>query len=175
MKAIVCINKNMGIGKSGNIPWKCSKDMKYFKRITMGKGRNAVVMGFTTFLSLGGKPLKGRRNYVLTKDPQKAQIFFEEDVIFESSITNILLLPHIFEDVFIIGGEEIYKLFSKYYTEIYLTEINDSSECDKYFLLENWDDYEVEKEENDKEGDVEIKFYKLKRKKSINSLEIEDI
>ena len=174
MKAIVCVNKKMGIGNGGSIPWRSSKDMKHFKRVTIGKGRNAIVMGYTTFLSIGGKPLKGRRNYVLTRDPEKAQMFFDEDVIFESNVRNILLLPHIFDDVFIIGGEEIYKMFSKFYSHIYLTQLSDDQDCDKYFPIIDWEDYEREEYTKDKEEELYIEYSVFKRKKNIRNLMIDE-
>ena len=61
---IVAVADNGVIGMENTIPWKCSSDMKYFRKMTMGK---PVIMGRKTWESLG-KPLKGRENIVLTRN-----------------------------------------------------------------------------------------------------------
>ena len=96
MKGIVCINEINGIGFYGHLPWKSKKDMQYFKKKTIGKGNNAVVMGHNTFKSLGYKPLPNRKNYVLTRNTSHTYNT-NNDVVFESIIDNILLLDFIFE------------------------------------------------------------------------------
>src|SRR5687768_10893559 len=67
MKAIAAMSRNRVIGRDGEIPWHLPEDFKWFKRVTMGQ---VVVLGRKTFESLG-KPLPGRRNYVLTREPRK--------------------------------------------------------------------------------------------------------
>ena len=66
MKAIAAMSLNRVIGLENKIPWHLPEDFKWFKRTTLGQ---TVVMGRKTFLSLG-KPLPGRKNYVLTRHPQ---------------------------------------------------------------------------------------------------------
>ncbi len=66
MKAIAAMSLNRVIGLENKIPWHLPDDFKWFKRATLGQ---TVVMGRKTFLSLG-KPLPGRRNYILTRHPQ---------------------------------------------------------------------------------------------------------
>lgn len=67
MKAIAAMALNGVIGRGNTIPWHLPEDFKWFKRATMGQ---VVIMGRKTFLSLG-KPLPGRKNYVLTRHPRK--------------------------------------------------------------------------------------------------------
>lgn len=134
MKAIVCMNSNRGIGMKNRIPWRCREDLAFFRETTIGKGNNAVVMGRKTFDSLQGRPLQRRRNYVLTKNPDMG-CYFGGDVVFESSVKNILLLTSIFDEVYIIGGQEIYALFEPYIQELYITEIKNNIICDSYFPI----------------------------------------
>ena len=67
MKAIAAMSLNRVIGSGGKIPWHLAEDFKWFKRATSGQ---VVIMGRKTFESLG-KPLPGRKNYVLTRHPRK--------------------------------------------------------------------------------------------------------
>ena len=134
MKAIVCMNENGGIGYKNSLPWKSKKDLRFFKEITTGNGNNAVVMGRKTFDSMKQRPLFGRRNYVMTKN----NFFidnFKEDLIVESNPVNIILLDSIFDNVFIIGGSEIYKLFEDCIDTIYVTHIKNNTYCDAYFPI----------------------------------------
>jgi dihydrofolate reductase len=134
MKAIVCMNSNRGIGLKNRIPWRCKEDLAFFRETTIGNGNNAVVMGRKTFDSLQGRPLQKRRNYVLTKNPDIGH-YFGGDVVFESSFENILLLTSIFDEVYIIGGQEIYALFEPYIQELYVTVIKNKVVCDSYFPI----------------------------------------
>lgn len=135
MNAIVCFNSNKGIGYGGKIPWKSKIDMKYFREKTTGKGNNAIVMGYKTFASLGYTPLPNRRNYVLTRNPEFASVNHGSDVIFESSIENLVLLPTIFDEVYIIGGNETYRIFEPFYNKIFVTIIENKNKCDTFFTL----------------------------------------
>ena len=67
LSIIVAIDQNNGIGKDNSMPWHLSDDLRRFKAITMG---HTVIMGRNTWLSLPFKPLKGRRNIVITRNPQ---------------------------------------------------------------------------------------------------------
>lgn len=67
MKAIAAMSLNRVIGRGNTIPWHLPEDFKWFKRATLGQ---IVIMGRKTFMSLG-KPLPGRKNYVLTRHPRK--------------------------------------------------------------------------------------------------------
>jgi len=91
------------IGNEGRIPWHLSDDLKRFKRITMG---HAVIMGRKTYESLG-KPLPGRRNLVLTRNPQ----FLADGVTtFADLDAAIAACERASETIaFIIGGAEVYR------------------------------------------------------------------
>lgn len=136
MNAIVCFNSNKGIGYGGKIPWKSTIDLKYFKEKTIGKGNNAIIMGYKTFASIGYKPLPDRRNYVLTRNPEFSSLHNGSDVIFESSVENLIMLPSIFDEVYVVGGNETYSSFEPYYKKIFVTVIENKSKCDTYFTLD---------------------------------------
>jgi len=134
MKAIVCMTPQGGIGYRNKIPWKSKLDLQYFREITEGNGNNAIVMGRKTFQSMNNRPLPRRRNYIMTKDASISNHYIH-DVVVESNVQNIALLDIIFDDVFIIGGSEIYSLFEKFITTIYVTYIETIFPCDRYFPI----------------------------------------
>lgn len=134
MKAIVCMTPQGGIGYRNKIPWKSKLDLQYFREITEGNGNNAIVMGRKTFQSMNNRPLPRRRNYIMTKDASISNHYIH-DVVVESNVQNIALLDIIFDDVFIIGGSEIYSLFENFITTIYVTYIETIFPCDRYFPI----------------------------------------
>jgi dihydrofolate reductase len=123
-----------GIGYRNKIPWKSKLDLKYFREITEGNGNNAVVMGRKTFQSLNNRPLPRRRNYIMSRDASISKSYMH-DVVVEASVENVFLLNYLFDDVFIIGGAEIYKLFENYIDVIYVTYIETISPCDVFFPI----------------------------------------
>jgi dihydrofolate reductase len=128
MKAIVAVDRNWGIGCQGKLLALIPEDMKYFKGKTLGK---VVVMGRETFESLPGKkPLPGRTNIVLTGNPDyvaACSTCISMDAALEQ------LRGYADEEIYIIGGEQIYRQFLPYCDEVYVTRIDDSFPCDKYF------------------------------------------
>ena len=107
---IFACDLNGAIGKDGDLPWRQSSDLQHFKRITMSK---TIAMGRKTWDSLPGK-LPGRRNIVLSRTPRE-----DVEVL---SFEDILELGDS-EEVLIIGGGEIYKLFLEHTKEIHKTII----------------------------------------------------
>ena len=108
---IYACDLNGAIGKDGDLPWRQSSDLQHFKRITLG---GTIVMGRKTWESLPGK-LPGRRNIVMSRSKREdIEILSYEEVI---------SLSHE-QDVFIIGGGEIYNLFIDDVRELHRTLIN---------------------------------------------------
>jgi dihydrofolate reductase len=124
-----------GIGNVNQLPWKSKVEMDYFRKVTTGNGNNAVVMGRKTFESLKYRPLKNRRNYIFTRDATISDLF-EADVIVESNIENILLLEHVFDEVYIIGGAETYRIFAPFIDTFYVTRIHNCVLCDTFFPVD---------------------------------------
>ena len=143
MRAIVAVDKNWGIGYKGNLLERIPDDMKFFKETTLNK---VVVMGRATLESLpNGNPLKNRVNVVLTTTKE----YKDKDIILCRSKKDALeVLKNIDKnDIFIIGGESIYKTFLPYCTEVYVTKIDKEYSADKYFTnLDNQSDWELVKE-----------------------------
>ncbi|MDD4564951.1 MAG: dihydrofolate reductase [Eubacteriales bacterium] len=161
MKTIVAVDNNWGIGKNGKLLVNLPEDLKYFKEKTLGK---VVVMGRATFESLPGKsPLKGRINIVLSRNPD-----FNPDCIICRTIDEVfnVLESYDTEDVFIIGGQEIYKQFFPYCSEYLVTRINNVFNADKHFEnLDVREDMElVWKSETHIENGIEYQFTEYRRK-----------
>ncbi|GAB4331631.1 MAG: dihydrofolate reductase DfrA [Flammeovirgaceae bacterium] len=125
---IAAVSKNLAIGKNNQLLWRLPKDMKFFKQTTL---HHAVIMGRKTFESLGGKPLTDRLNIVLTFNND----FKPTGVEVAHSLENALKAAQKINknEVFVIGGGEIYKLFLPLSQRIYLTEVNVEIEGDTYF------------------------------------------
>ncbi|WP_353200687.1 dihydrofolate reductase [Sandarakinorhabdus sp.] len=125
---VVARAKNGVIGLDGKMPWHLSADLKRFKVITVGK---PVVMGRKTFESIG-KPLPGRQNIVLTRDPD----WRAEGVTIVPNLAEAIVAagldPRIRGHVMIIGGAEIYALALPVATRVELTEIDAEPEGDTF-------------------------------------------
>ena len=107
------------IGHGGKIPWRHPGDMRRFKRVTMG---STVVMGRKTFESMGGKPLPGRRNVVVTSRPVDAP-----GVEHVASLPEALALAGA-ADVWFIGGARVYEGAMRYVDVIDVTYVPDHVE-----------------------------------------------
>jgi len=126
IKAIVAMAENRVIGNAGTIPWHLPEDFKFFKATTMG---HAILMGRKTYESIG-KPLPGRENIVLSRTMPETP-----------GITIIRSLDELKEpeftqggrDLFVIGGEEIYRLLLPKVQELYVTKVLRTIEGDTRF------------------------------------------
>src|SRR5665648_3382 len=130
MKVIVAVDLNWGIGYRGNLLQRIPEDMKFFKKMTLGK---VVIMGRETFESLPGKePLKDRINIVLSKN----ESFNNEKVTICRSLKELFgeLEKYNSDDVFVIGGELVYSQLLSSCTEVYVTKIENKYVADKYFI-----------------------------------------
>lgn len=129
MKAIVAVDQNWGIGCKGRLLESIPADMKYFRKVTLGK---IVIMGRETFLSLpGAEPLKDRINIVLCEDKQ----FIDKKITICSSLAELFheIKKYPSDDIFVIGGEMVYTELLPYCTEAYVTRIESIYAADKHF------------------------------------------
>lgn len=127
VSAIVAAAKNHAIGKDNQIPWYLPADLVYFKKTTLD---HHVIMGRNCFQSIG-KPLPRRTNIVVTRDP-----FFSADgVLVAHSIEEALgiAFDDEAEEVFILGGGEIYRESMELWDKLYLTEVDILPEGDVFF------------------------------------------
>lgn len=151
---IVARSLNHVIGKDNQLPWKCEGDMKHFKKTTLNK---VVVMGTNTYKSIG-RTLPHRLNVVITRNSndylKEQSEGLHGGVLFRDSS---FLKNHIFSEVFIIGGMQIYQsaLELDLVDTIYLTTIKEEYDGDAYFefdeevwnpfiLIEETDEYKIE-------------------------------
>lgn len=152
---IVAVAKNGVIGINNKLPWKLSADMKYFAKITTGK---TVVMGKKTYLSIMemlGKPLPNRKNIVLSNSMEKT-----EGVEIAKDIKTIEDLAKK-EEIFIIGGESIYKQLLLLANKLYITEVSCEPDGDAFFPKFDTNDWYLTSEEKhfaDKKNEYDYNF-----------------
>ena len=148
---IVAISKNNGIGKDNALLWNIKEDMAKFKRLTTGNKNNAIIMGRKTYESLNNvNGLANRDNLILSKSLTINKINATNSVkTFENlqALENFVKSKN-YDEVWIIGGEQIYKLFLSNHSkpntifkinEIIITYIENEFICDSYFP--NLEDY----------------------------------
>lgn len=125
---IVAASTNHAIGKNNQLLWRLPNDLKFFKNTTWA---NPVAMGRKTFESLGGNPLPGRLNIVITR-----QLGWKaEGVTVVHSLNEAILLAqsHHYKELFVAGGGEIYKEAIKIANQIYLTRVHTEIDGDTFF------------------------------------------
>lgn len=133
---VVAVADNGIIGAHGGMPWHLPADLSHFKQVTMGK---PVLMGRLTWDSIG-RPLPGRRNLVLTSDPE----WRAEGAQRVSSLDQALALAEAegAEELMVIGGAAVYRLALGRAQRIYLTRIHAAPEGDTRFPDLDADEWE---------------------------------
>jgi len=128
---VVAVSENGVIGRDGGLPWRLSSDLKMFRRLTMDK---PLVMGRKTFDSIG-KPLDGRDNIVITRDPA----FEVAGVSVCDSVTDALTLARILgttrgaDEIMVIGGVAVFEATLPVADRIYFTRVHADVEGDRHF------------------------------------------
>jgi dihydrofolate reductase len=128
---VVARAENRAIGRGGNLPWHLHSDMRYFRKITMGK---PIIMGRRTFKSLP-RVLDGRLNIVLSRDAG----FVAPDAVMAHSLEEGLAAARASaertgaDEIMIIGGEDVFREVLPRAQRIYLTEVHASPEADTWF------------------------------------------
>lgn len=125
LSLIVAMDDNRLIGSNNGLPWRLPADLAFFKRTTMGK---PIIMGRKTFESIG-KPLPGRRNIVVTRDPG----FSAEGCDIANSIDTAIDLCADAEEIMLIGGASLYQQALERATQLYITRIHHSFDGDTWF------------------------------------------
>lgn len=131
LSAIVAMAQNGVIGDKGGLPWRLPADLRHFRETTMG---HAVVMGRRTWESIG-RPLAGRRNLVLTRDPAFCPPQGCEAV---RSVDELFARLDGESETFVIGGAQIYRLLLPWTRRLYVTRIDHEFEGDAYFPDVDW-------------------------------------
>ncbi len=158
MNLIAAVDKNWGIGLKNQLLVRIPEDMKHFRNMTIGK---VVVMGRKTLESFpGGQPLNDRTNIVLTKDNdyqvKNAVIVHDMEELFAE------LKKYKQEDIFVIGGESIYRQLLDQCETAYITKIDYEYQADVWFPnldeLEQWELIE----ESEEQTYFDLEYYFLK-------------
>jgi dihydrofolate reductase len=163
LSIITAIDKNRVIGMNNRLPWSLPADLLRFKRITWGK---PVVMGRKTFVSIG-KPLPGRKNIILSTN----KLEYSGCFIYSSLQAAIDELQDE-KEIFIIGGENLYRQTLVMAEKLYLTIIHHQFEGDSFFPEWNYADWEILEQEEfipDGQNKYSHTFQILKRKISFSS------
>ncbi|MGE7603785.1 dihydrofolate reductase [Peribacillus sp. NPDC097675] len=123
---MVAMDENRLIGKNNALPWHLPADLQYFKRVTMG---HPIVMGRKTFESIG-RILPGRENVIVTRNHD----FKVEGCTILHDVSEIKGFADAHEqEVFVIGGAEIFKAILPVTDRLYITQIHEEFEGDTYF------------------------------------------
>jgi dihydrofolate reductase len=149
---VVAISENHVIGKDNKLLWYLPNDLKHFKDITTG---HTVIMGRKTYESVG-KPLPKRRNIIITRQDIKI-----EGCEVVNSIEAALKLAAGEEEVFIVGGAEIYKQAMTFTDRIYLTIVHKEFDGDSFFPeinLNDWKEVAREDHEPDEKNSLPYSF-----------------
>ena len=125
LSLIVALAQNRVIGIENRLPWKLPEDLAHFKALTLG---HPILMGRKTFESLG-RPLPGRRNIVITRNSEYQSPGCEVVV----TIADAIALCADAEEVFFIGGAELYAQVIPLVARLYLTEVQIKSQGDAWF------------------------------------------
>lgn len=156
---VVAISENNAIGKDNQLLWYLPRDLRHFKTITSG---HTVIMGRKTFDSVG-RPLPNRRNIVITRT-KDLEIDGAEVV---NGLEAALRLCEAEDEVFIVGGAEIYKQAMPHTDRIYLTVVHERFEADTYFPeidMDIWKETASESHQPDEKNNLAFTFSTLERR-----------
>jgi dihydrofolate reductase len=125
LSIIAALSRNRVIGKDNQLPWRLPADLKHFKSVTLGK---PVIMGRKTFESIG-RPLPGRDNIVVTRDPK----FHADGIAVAHSLDDALAQVHDVPEIMLIGGAQLYAESLARAQRLYLTLIHADVDGDAHF------------------------------------------
>ena len=158
LSIIVAMDEGGVIGAGGSLPWRLSSDLKYVKRTTMGK---PIIMGRKTYESIG-RPLRGRENIVITRErgfqAPGCSVFHDLDAAFAHCRAA--------EEIFIMGGAEIYRRSIGRAGRIYVTEVHARVPGDVYFPSFDraaWRELSREHHDADEKNEYPYSFVILER------------
>ncbi|XJZ25878.1 dihydrofolate reductase [Bacillota bacterium Lsc_1132] len=160
---IWAMDENRVIGKNNQLPWRLPEDLKFFKRVTMG---HPVAMGRKTHESIG-RLLPGRENIVITRN---TDFFCEGCTVFHSVEGFVSYANQLDEEVFVIGGAEIFRSLLRFASRFYITYIHEQFDGDTFFPpidLSNWELLSREKGLKNEQNPFDYEFCMYGRKESI--------
>lgn len=125
LSLIAAMADNRVIGRDNRLPWRLSADLQHFRRVTMGK---PLLMGRRTYESIG-RPLPGRHNIVLTRDPA----YRAPGCTVVHSLDEALRAASDSEEIMVMGGAELYRQLLARAERLYLTLVHAEVEGDVHF------------------------------------------
>lgn len=159
--AVVAMDRNNVIGNKNDLPWYLPADLKHFKEITDG---HTVLMGRKTWESIFtrlGRPLPNRRNIVLTRDDSFSAEGVESVHDLEAFFANVE------EDIYVIGGAEVYKLALPFLHRLYVTQVDVEVGGDARFpdySEHDWQELSREDHKADENNQYDYSFLVLDRR-----------
>jgi dihydrofolate reductase len=157
---IVAIAKNNEIGRGNDLLWKLPADLKRFKELTTG---HTIIMGRKTFESLPKGALPNRRNIILSRD---TGVSYENCEVYSSLDAALIKLIHE-EEVFIIGGGQVYNQALVLADKLYLTRVHaEFPEADTFFPIIDWSEWRETSRETrpvDEKNPYSFTFYEFER------------
>lgn len=173
MNLIVAVDQNWAIGCKNKLLASIPGDQRFFRDVTTG---NVVVLGRKTLETFPqGKPLKNRTNIILSSDPD----YQVKDALVVHSMEELLqeLEKYPPEQIYIIGGESVYRQLLPYCAIAHVTKINHAYEADSYFPnLDEDEEWEIAADSEEQTYfDLEYRFYQYERKnvrKSVKEMKI---
>jgi dihydrofolate reductase len=157
LNLIVAVAKGNVIGLGGKMPWHLPAELAYFKQVTMG---HPVIMGRKTFDSIG-RPLPGRRNLVVTGNPDWRHDGVEVHASIESAIAAVGGL-----EAFVIGGATLYEAALPLAQRVYLTAIDATVDGDTFFpelSVQDWQEVSRQRRQKDEKNAHDVDFIVLER------------
>jgi dihydrofolate reductase len=163
LSLIVAMSANRVIGCDNKMPWHLSADLKRFRMITMN---SPILMGRKTFESIG-KPLDGRTNLILSKNPT-----YQPDgcLVFDSLEMALEKAQNFGDELFIIGGATLYEIALPFAERLYLTDIQAEFDGDTFFPeidFDDWNEMACEHITNDEKVPFSYRFLTLEKKCSL--------
>jgi len=152
---LVAVAENGVIGRDNKLPWHLPADLKRFKQLSIGK---PTVMGRKTWESLG-RPLPGRRNIVITRNPG----YQAEGAEVVHSLDEAIKISGDAEEIIIIGGGEIFQLSLPIADRIYYTHVRAVVEGDAYFPPIDWSQWDPVYQEAGQGGELPFDYVDYNR------------
>ncbi len=165
MNLIVAVDENWAIGNKNELLIRIPNDHKHFREETTGK---VVVLGRKTLETFPqGLPLKNRTNIILSKNLS----YKVKDAIVVHSVEELMeeLKKYADEDIYIIGGDSVYKQMLPYCNVAHVTKIDHAYEADAYFPnLDEDEEWEITAESDEQTYfDIAYYFLRYERKKKV--------
>lgn len=157
---IAAIAKNNALGKNNDLIWYLPADLKRFKKITSG---HYIIMGRNTFESIG-KPLPNRTTIIITRNKN----YFKDGCLIANSLEQALDMAEGEQQVFVIGGAQIYKYAMQHnlVDTLDITLVHHEFEADVYFPkidTDIWEQVEIESFTADEKNKLDYSFVRYKK------------